>query len=153
VDAHAIRDLPTFDEVSEAAIAAALPGLRSSVARITLGRATTIIEPLLAYLRAHPDVRWALPAGSLRRGQETVGDVEIVVSAGSPGEVVDELCKLPDVLRCLHRSERRVYFLFERVQVGIRFPEEDRAGVVLLQLTGSSNHLAVLRMHAIESGW
>lgn len=148
-----IREVPGLDEVTEAAIAAALPQLRSAIPRIPLGRATTIAEPVLAYLRSRPDVAWALPAGSVRRGQETVGDIELVAAAAQPSGAIDELTRLPGVVRCLHRSARRLYLRLERVQIGVRFPEPTSAGATLLQLTGSPAHLAVLGSHAAQKHW
>jgi len=59
-------------------IAGALRTLRRSVPRIPLGRATAIAEPLLSRLRSIPGVSWAEPVGSLRRGQDTVGDIELI---------------------------------------------------------------------------
>lgn len=153
IDDHAVRDLAGLDETVENAIAEALPGLRKAVPRITLGRAVAVAEPILDRLRALSGVHWARPAGSLRRGQETVGDIEIVVAAADPASAIGELTRIPDVVRFLHRSERRVYLLLERVQVGIRFPDPANAGAVLLHATGSAGHFRALRAHAAEAGW
>ena len=153
IQSEAIRRIPGFDEDVEAAIAAALPGLRAAIPRIPLGRATTIAEPVLTYLRSRPDVAWAQPAGSLRRGQDMVGDIEIVGSAANPTEALDGLIHLPDVLRCLHRSARRAYLLFERIQVGVRLPEAAHAGAVLLHMTGSRGHVRALQAYAREKRW
>ncbi|HEY1913838.1 MAG TPA: hypothetical protein VGG73_23130, partial [Vicinamibacterales bacterium] len=75
---HRIKSLPGLDAAAEEAIAAALPGLRTHIPRIALGRAVAIVEPILEHLREVTGVAWALPAGSLRRGQDMVGDIEIV---------------------------------------------------------------------------
>ena len=63
------------------------------------------------------------------------------------------MAQLPDVVRVLHRSDRRIYLLFERVQVGVRLPAPANAGAALLQATGSAGHLAVLRAHAGATPW
>jgi DNA polymerase (family 10) len=150
---QAVRRLTGFDAAIEAAIAGALPSLRDAVPRVPLGRAVAIAEPLLADLRALAGVRWALPTGSLRRGQDLVGDIELVVSMSHPEEAIARLLQSPDVTRCLHLSPRRVYLLMERVQVGIRFPEPENAGASLLYLTGSAAHFDALRAHAAKAGW
>jgi DNA polymerase (family 10) len=108
---------------------------------------------VLERLRALPATAWAEPAGSLRRGQETVGDIEIVAANANPAEAIDALLSAPDISRRLHRSERRVYFLIERVQIGVRLPEQARAGAALLHLTGSAAHVTALRTHAATRGW
>jgi DNA polymerase (family 10) len=145
---HSIRDLAGFSQEIEDAVAAALPKLRGSVPRVPLGRAVTLAEPILHRLRSAPGVRWASPSGSLRRGQDTVGDIEIVAATTQPADAIGDLLQLPDIARCLHRSDRRLYLLFERVQVGVRLPEPQNAGFTLLQATGSAGHLAGLRAHA-----
>jgi len=99
-----------------------------------------------------PGVVWASAGGSLRRGQDTVGDIELVAATTHPAGAIAELVRLPDVVRYLHRSDRRVYLLFERIQVGIRLPDPANAGAALLQLTGSNAHLAALRTHAESTG-
>ena len=68
-----------LDGTVESAIASALPTLRAHIPRIPLGRAIAIAEPILHQLRTAPGVQWAEPAGSLRRGEELIGDIEIVV--------------------------------------------------------------------------
>ena len=148
-----IRGIAGLDESIERAIAGALPELRRAVPRLALGRAVALSEPILRQLRSTPGVIWASPSGSLRRGQDTVGDIEIVAATTAPAAAIAELLRIPDIIRCLHRSERRVYLLLERVQVGVRLPEPENAGATLLQVTGSSAHLASLRDHAQTTAW
>ncbi|HEY3044813.1 MAG TPA: PHP domain-containing protein [Vicinamibacterales bacterium] len=149
---QAIRTVPGLDAHAEYAIAAALFDLRAAIPRIPLGRAVTMVEPVLAQLRATAGIEWATPAGSLRRGQDTVGDVEIVAAAADPSAAIDAISQMPGVARLLHRSERRVYLSVDRVQLGIRFPAPALAGAALLHLTGSYAHLNALRAVARERG-
>jgi len=137
----------------ETAVAAALPMLRVPIPRIPLGRATLIVEPFLAALRASAGINWAYPIGSLRRGEDTVGDIEIVASCTDPAPIVEQLLTIGDEGRCLHRSERRIYILSDRVQVGIRLPAPENAGAELLYLSGSPPHFALVQRFAAERGW
>ncbi|MGB7217997.1 MAG: PHP domain-containing protein [Vicinamibacterales bacterium] len=150
---HAVRDGAGLGESIETAIATALPHLRQTVPRLPLGRASAIADPILALLGATPGVRWALPAGSLRRCQDTVGDIELVAACDDSSAAIDELVRLPNIARRLHRGERRVCLLFERLQVGVRLPEPSAAGLALLHGTGSMGHLTALRTHATSVGW
>src|SRR5262249_48811846 len=109
-------------------------------------------EPLLEFLRALDGVVWAEPAGSLRRGQDLVGDIELIALLDDPARAIDEVLTLPYVTRVLHRSPRRLYFLVDRVQVGLRFPVRERAGGELLYLTGAAAHVAALQELAVERG-
>ena len=151
IDDKMLRRVAGFGEPVEAAVAAALPTIRAAVPRIPLGRALAIAGPLLTHLRSLPGVVWAEPAGSLRRGQDMIGDIEIVASVAEPAAAIEYALALGDVAR-LHRSERRVYILTERVQIGLRFPEPLHAGAALLYLTGSAAHFAALRARAETLG-
>ncbi|HLB44804.1 MAG TPA: PHP domain-containing protein [Candidatus Limnocylindrales bacterium] len=153
VNEHAICRVAGMDEAIETAVSAALPDLRTAVPRIPLGRAVAVSEPILARLRSLAGIVWAVAAGSLRRGQETVGDIELVAAASNPSAAVDELLRASDASRCLHRSERRVYLLFERTQVGVRLAEPSNAGATLLNATGSVGHLEALGACARTKGF
>ena len=153
VQRHLLRGLPGFDEGIERAVAAALPALRVRIPRIPLGRATTTAEPLLSVLNETPDVDWAAATGSLRRGQDTVGDIELIAAAADPAPAIDALAQMDQVVRTLHRSERRLYVRLDRVQVGVRFPEPRAAGAQLLHLTGAADHVAALRAIAEGDGY
>jgi len=147
-----LRDVPGVDEQTEKAIATALPALRAAIPRIPLGRAIGIADPIVAMLRGAPGVEWAMPAGSLRRGQDTVGDLEIVASAADPAPLIETLSHHPDAGRVLHRSARRIYLLFDRAQLGVRFPERTDAGSALWRLTGSVAHVTALARLARQKG-
>ena len=148
-----LRGIEGLDPEAEARLGGALPGLRALVPRVPLGRATSLAEPILAQLRRSPLVEWAEPIGSLRRGQDFVGDIEIVAATTRPAEVLDALMRQLDQPRVLHRTERRLYVLRDRFQIGVRLPEPDNAGAALLHLTGSAAHFEALRAHAESSGW
>ncbi len=148
----AIRALPGFDESTEQAIAAALPTLRATTPRIPIGRALALVDPIVERLATTAGIEWATPAGSLRRGQETVGDLEIVASASDPSIALDELSRHPEAGRVLHRSDRAIYLLFDRVQLGVRFPAPDVAGSTLWRLTGAPAHVNAMIRSSRERG-
>ena len=150
--AASLTTLPGFDESVAQAIADALPTLRAQMPRIPLGRAVAIAAPLLARLTAAPGVEWATAGGSLRRGQDTVGDIELVAACENPEHAIDDLTASSDVVRTLHRSARRVYLRMDRAQVGIRFPVPSEAGAALLHVTGARQHVDAIRALAERDG-
>ena len=152
VAVEAVRAVPGFDARIEAAIAAALPHLRAAVPRVPLGRAMSLAQPVMDCLTA-AGAAWASPLGSLRRGRELVGDVEVLAPLENPSAAFAEILKLPDVARTLYRGSRRLYVLIDRVQVGVRSPMPSDAGAALLTLTGSVEHLKRLAAIASERGW
>ena len=149
---QSIAKVPGLDAAIEVAVAAALPLLRASVPRIPLGRAVNVAQPIVDRLLMG-GAPWALPVGSVRRGQDMVGDVEVVAPLAEPADTFDGILRLPDVARTLHRGPRRIYVLVDRVQVGVRCPEPVDAGAVLLNLTGPREHIAALTGIAADRGW
>ena len=150
---EAVRKVPGLDVAVESAIAAALPTLRASVPRVPLGRAIAIASPFLSRLRELPGVEWAEFTGGVRRGEDMVGDIELVAAAHDAASVFDALLELPDLTRCLHRGPRRLYLLTDRAQIGIRCQSPDAAGAALLYLTGTEAHFDGLRSLASSRGW
>ena len=149
---HKLRTLPGLDADVEAAIGGALPALRARIPRIPLGRAAAIAEMVVEPLRA-AGVAWAIPVGSLRRGQDMVGDIEILAPTDQPAAAIDAVLSLPAWSHVLYRSERRLYVSTDRVQIGVRLPEPSNAGADLLYLTGSRAHFEALQEHAAATGW
>ena len=153
VERQAVRSIHGFDETVERAVAAALSDVRRSVPRIPLGRAVGLVDPLLSRIRLARGVEWALPVGSLRRGQDSVGDIELLAASSEPAAAIDAVADDPDVGRLLHKGSRRLYVAIDRVQIGLRVAEPANAGSILLHLTGSAAHVRGLRARAAESGW
>ncbi len=147
-----LRGLAGFSAEVEAGVARTLPALRSRIPRIPLGRAIALADSVIEPLRAVPGVAWALPVGSLRRGQDMVGDVEIMAPTEQPADALAALLALPTSSHVLHRSDRRLYVLTDRVQIGVRLPPVATAGAELLYLTGSRKHFEALQAHAAARG-
>jgi len=141
-------DRPGLDAATQDGIVKALPHIRSAIKRLPLGRAMAIAEPFLVRLQSVPGVLWAAPAGSLRRGEDSVGDVEIVAATINPAQAIAAVLDDSEIVRCLHRSARRVYALTDRVQVGVILPEPSTAAGALLYRTGSIRHVDELRARA-----
>jgi DNA polymerase (family 10) len=149
---HTLRALPGVGAEVEAAIVDTLPALRARVPRIPIGRAVDLAEHVLEALHAVPGVEWAVPVGSLRRGEEIVGDIEILAPTDRPAAAIDALLPLPTAAHILHRSERRLYALADRMQIGVRLPTPADAAAELLYLTGSRAHFEWLQTHAASRG-
>ena len=151
VAAASLTRVPGFDSAIAAAIAAALPNLRAPLPRIPLGRAVALAQPMLDCLR-EAGAPWATPVGSVRRGQDMVGDIEVLGPLADPSAAFDRIQRLPDIARTLHRGPRRLYVLVDRVQVGVRCPLAETAGAALLHLTGTRAHIDALAAIAAERG-
>src|SRR5262249_36486933 len=147
-----IRSLDGFDAAAAAALSSALSTLRAQRPRITLGRAAAIALPLISRLQNLPGVERVDAVGSLRRGEDSVGDIEIVAAASDPDVLFDQIVD-HDAEEIRHRGPRRLYVSMSGVEVGLRCPETGIAGSALLHLTGTRTHLEALRRIADERGW
>ena len=159
-----LRDLPGFGEKSEENILKAAEQFKhlSGSGRVQLDVAYEEAQKLVAYIsKAGEAVEEVTPAGSLRRGKETVGDLDLLVTM-RPGHdkqksvdaVAAHILKYPGVERELAHGENKVSFqLTGGLQVDVRLLEKKAFGAALLYFTGSKAHNVALRGRANEMGW
>jgi DNA polymerase (family 10) len=124
-----------------------------AIPRIPLGRAIAVADLIIERLRSSAGVAWAETAGSLRRAEETVGDIQIVTATDMPAALIEAIERFPNVDRLLHQDAQHVSVLINRTEVGIRFQDPGNAGSTLLHLTGSHAHFQALQVRAVERGW
>ena len=123
--------------------------LKKGSSRMLLVEAFQLGAQLVAYFEGRGmDVH---PAGSLRRGCSTVGDIDILATDPKAGEA---LVSYPAVDRVIERGPTRVsVFLKTGTQVDVRIVKDEELGSALLYFTGSKQHNIELRNLAIEKGW
>jgi DNA polymerase (family 10) len=143
-----VRQLRGFGEKSEAKI---LEGIavyrRARGERRLLGEVLPQAEALLEHIRSAPGVVRASLGGSVRRGAETVADVDLIASAAEPGPVLDMLAAAPGVAAVLGKGDSKCSVRLEPgdLQVDLRvLPDEDFA-TALHHFTGSRAHHIRLR--------
>jgi DNA polymerase (family X) len=159
-----LRDLPGFGEKSEQNILKAAEQFKnlSGSGRVRLNVADDEAQKLAAYIAAAGEsVESVTPAGSLRRGKETVGDLDLLVTM-RPGRdkqkdidrVAEHILKYPGIDQQLALGENKVSFILGRgLQVDVRLLEKKSFGAALLYFTGSKEHNVALRGRANEMGW
>jgi DNA polymerase (family 10) len=104
-------------------------------------------EILKATAEKHPDVIEAIIAGSVRRQNETIGDVDIVaVCSGNPATVAESFGSMPGVSNAEIAGNTVSIRFVDDVRADIACTRKDNAGFVLWRLTGSETHVA--QMHA-----
>lgn len=145
--------LPGFGDKTAQRILDNLAARRSRKPRMPLARAASIAQPLLEWLAAPGDVAARL-AGSLRRGQETVGDIDIVGCSRHPAVVLRRFTGYPDVASVLvHGPTRASILLRQGVQVDLRVVPKASFGAALHYFTGSKSHNIALRRLAQSQGF
>ena len=121
--------------------------------RLPLEVAYPIATRLLAAVRGIPTVERAELAGSFRRAQETVGDLDLLVTSTRPEPVFDAFSELPEVRQVRLRGPTKETVLLDRdLQVDLRVVEPAAFGAALQYFTGSKDHNVTLRTLARDRG-
>ncbi|MBZ0256112.1 DNA polymerase/3'-5' exonuclease PolX, partial [bacterium] len=125
--------------------------VQQSSGRFNLGVAAPIAREILARVKAVKGVWQADIAGSLRRGRETVGDVDILASAKDAEIVMKEFLATENIRDVLAQGATKSSILLEcGLQVDLRVVEKDAFGAAMQYFTGSKEHNVKLRERAVK---
>jgi DNA polymerase (family 10) len=157
-----LRDLEGFGEKSEQNLLKAADLFKRSSGRFHINTVDEEAAKLSAYIvQAGKAVESVTPAGSLRRGKETIGDLDLLVTM-RPGHekqkdvdaVAAHILKYPEITQTLAHGENKVSVLLKSgLQVDVRLLDKESFGAALLYFTGSKEHNVALRGRANELGW
>ncbi len=115
--------------------------------------ATQYAEALVTYLRESPGVKQVVAAGSYRRAKETIGDLDILITAASGSPVMDRFVPYTDVEEILAQGATKASVrLACKLQVDVRVVPDDSYGAALQYFTGSKAHNVALRQLAQQRG-
>lgn len=149
-----LRELPRMGAKLEEKILRSIASYRQSAGRFLLSFAVEVAEELKAFLAESPGVEEVQSAGSVRRGKETVGDVDLLVCGGDPAEVLGRFVKHPRVTEVLAKGENKASAKIglEGLQVDVRVLPRESYGAAMQYFTGSKVHNVALRTRAIKQG-
>ena len=123
-----------------------IQALRRKDQRIPIGEALPIVDEIIAALHNIPGVKNLTYAGSLRRFQETVGDIDLMGTADEPKEIIDAFVALPLVKQVLAQGSTKASVIVSGgLQVDLRMVEHESFGSLLQYFTGSKQHNIALR--------
>jgi DNA polymerase (family 10) len=121
--------------------------------RIPISEALPVVDEIIARLSQLPGLRHLTPAGSLRRFQETVGDIDLMGTADNATEAIHTFTTLPQVKEVLASGTTKASVLVSGgFQVDLRIVEHDSFGSTLQYFTGSKQHNINLRERAHRMG-
>jgi DNA polymerase (family 10) len=149
-----LRNLPGMSEKSEENILKAIEVFRRAAGRFRLDTAYDTAEVLTAWLRDLKAVEDVTPAGSLRRGRETVGDLDLLVTGRDPASIAEHFVKFPGIAAILGKGEDKVSVKLKNdLQVDVRLLDRSAYGAAMQYFTGSKEHNVALRDRAKRQGW
>ncbi len=143
-----------FGEKKLQNIAESIALSEQSAGRIRLGEALPLAEGVIALMERIPGVRRVAYAGSLRRGRETIGDVDILCASDDPPAAHAAFRNMPDIAKVLVSGETKTSVVTTRgVQIDLRTLPLASFGAAMMYFTGSKEHNVRLRERAISMGY
>ena len=148
-----LRDLPGMGPKKEENILRGIALLRQSAKRIPLGVAIPIVDEIVEQIKGRITVGTILPAGSLRRMKETIGDIDILVVGGDGRGIIEVFTKMPQVQEILAAGATKgSVIVHPGIQVDLRVVPQASHGAALQYFTGSKAHNIHLREIAKAKG-
>lgn len=151
-----VKNVPGFGEKTELALLEAITAHeqdRKKQKRLHIHHAERIAEQIINYLRTSKDLIEISVAGSLRRGQETVGTIRLVASSKNPAAVVNHLLKFPLIIKIDEQSTSGCTVeLAEGARVFVRAAKPNQFALALFSETGSEAHLTKVSTIASRKG-
>jgi len=154
---HAVREgklraLDGFGEKTETRIREYLHRQTQTVKRMLLVTAEQVVASLLKTLRGVKGVKRVVPAGSFRRRQETVGDVDILATCADSAEIMRRFVGYEDVAEVIaHGATRSSVILRSGLHVDLRVVPEACYGAALHYFTGSKAHNIAIRARGVKA--
>jgi len=154
IDDGRLEALPRMGRKTIDNIRASIDFMKTAGDRRRLGTAMPIAEGLVTMMQTVPGVRKVAYAGSLRRGQETIGDLDILVTTDDPAAASEAFQNQAGVTKILVAGDTKSSVRLEDgIQVDLRVVPEEVWGAALLYFTGSKDHNVALRERAIGRGF
>ena len=150
IDDGSLASLPRLGKKTAENIARQIQFQRSQSKRMPIARAMPICDRLMNSLREQcPGIQRIIPGGSLRRFEETIGDIDLVCTADDPAQVLDALVAMPNVADILgHGDTKASVYLSDGIQVDLRVVHERHFGALLQYFSGNLQHNILLRDRA-----
>ncbi|MFJ7071561.1 DNA polymerase/3'-5' exonuclease PolX [Streptomyces sp. NPDC098781] len=146
-----LRDLKGFGPKTEENILHGIGLLQSSGDRVLIDVAMSLAEDIVAEMSQVAGVKRCAYAGSLRRGRETIGDIDILVAASKAEPVMRAFTELPDVSEVIARGEKKTSVRTGKgLQVDLRVVPPDSWGAAMQYFTGSKAHNIRTREMAVH---
>lgn len=159
IEAGRLAGLPRMGAKQIEKLRKGIEDYRRSSGRFRIDDAEEAAQHIGAYLRTFPGIEQVTPAGSLRRGRETAGDLDLLVTGPAcepehTAAAVEHVAAFPGIQHILAKGENKVSFqLANGLQVDVRLLPTESYGAALQYFTGSKAHNVTLRQRALKKGY
>jgi DNA polymerase (family 10) len=149
-----LQKIEGFSKKTEENILKSIEFLKKEYGRFILGFIMPKAKELLNRIRAISEVYYADYAGSLRRRQETVGDLDFIVFSNQPSKVIKKFLKFPEIKHIYSQGEHKALVRLDSdIDLDILVVSPDSLGSALIAWTGNKQHNIALRTLAEKKGW
>ena len=149
-----LRELPRMGAKLEEKVLRSIESYRKSAGRFLLNFGQRTADELIAEFRALDGIEKVEAAGSLRRGRETIGDLDILITGPNALAALAHIISHPKTQEVLGRGANKASVLYglERLQVDVRALSSESFGAAMQYFTGSKDHNVVIRTNALKLG-
>ena len=149
-----LQALPRMGKKLEEKVLRGIESYKRSAGRYLLNFADRSAQAIIQYLSEIEGVDRITAAGSLRRGKETIGDVDLLVTGPKAAGALEHFVKYPAVEEVLAHGETKASAKVGRegLQVDVRALEAGSYGAALQYFSGSKEHNVALRDRAVRMG-
>jgi len=159
IEAGRLAGLPRMGDKQIEKLRKGIDDYRRSAGRYRIDVAEEEAQRIGAYLLALDGIERVTPAGSLRRGRETCGDLDLLVTgpACAPEQTaaaVEYVAAYPGIQSIIAKGDNKVsFYLSNAMQVDVRLLPSASYGAALQYFTGSKAHNVSLRQRALKMGY
>jgi len=159
IEAGRLKGLPRMGDKQIEKIRKGIEDYRRSAGRFRIDEVEDAAERISAYLLAFDGIDRVTPAGSLRRGRETAGDLDLLATGPAcvpemTAATVEYVSAYPGILDMIAKGENKVSFhVAAGLQVDVRLLPSVSYGAALQYFTGSKAHNVALRQRALKMGF
>lgn len=149
-----VAELPGFGQKTQEKIAEGIRNREAYSRRHLWWDANEVAQRILKLLRGLPQVACVEAAGSLRRGRETVGDLDFIVGSNEPEPIMEAFTQMSGVEEVTAKGETKSSVRFANgLQADLRVVPPEQYAFALHHFTGSKEHNVKLRQRALARGW
>ncbi len=150
---HRVREIKGFGEKTEKSILEGLAIAESAAQRLRIDQAMALASRVRMHMSSCVSIKRLEFAGSLRRGKETVGDLDMLVISDQPSEVMDHFGQMRGIAKIIGRGETKMSVrVDDHFQVDLRVVPAASFGAALQYFTGSKEHNVAIRHRAKKMG-
>jgi len=150
-----LRELPRMGAKIEEKILRSIEQYKQRSGRFLLSYGERVAEQLTVFLQELPLITSITPAGSLRRGKETIGDLDLLVTGPGAAAALARAVEFPGVQEVLGQGANKTSVKVGRegLQVDIRALADESRGAAMQYFTGSKEHNVAVRVRAVRMGF